>query len=41
VHCFVSLDGIHGTLKGPKPLTGNNALLDEAVILLDDVVQIG
>jgi hypothetical protein len=37
VHGFVSLDGIHGTLNGPKLLTGNNALLNEAVILLDDV----
>src|SRR3954451_6963178 len=40
VHCFVSLDGIDGTLNGPKLLTGNNALVDETVILLDDVVQI-
>jgi hypothetical protein len=41
MHCFVSLDGIYRALNGPKPVTGNNALLGEAVILLDDVVQIG
>ncbi len=39
--CFVSLDCIYRAFDRAEPLTGHNALLNEKVILLDDVVHVG
>ena len=40
VHCLVTFDGSPGSLRRPESEAGNNTLLDEAVVLLDDIVQI-
>jgi hypothetical protein len=40
VHRFVALNGVQCAIDRPEPETGRDSFLNEAVILLDDVVQI-
>ena len=41
VHCFVTLDCSAGRFRRTESEARGDALLDEAVVLLNDVVQVG